>query len=82
MTYRVQLHTEALNQMGNLPESALTQLLRTMAHLADNPWDAIFADGSGKSAHRLSIFGEIGMVEFQLDEPNQVLWIHKVVWAG
>lgn len=43
MTFRAWLEPAAVQQVHNLPDEALTELVRLMARVCDDPYDAVLS---------------------------------------
>lgn len=81
MTYRVELHAAALAQLHGLPRIAFDALIARTVKLVDAPWDAapLYAD---EPAYRQTVFGDLGLLTFYVDDDRQILVIYNVTWAG
>lgn len=81
MTYRVEFHASALAQLAGLPPAAFDALVGRFSKLVDAPWDAK-ALYPNEPQFRQSIFGELGLASFYVDDESQLLRIFDVVWVG
>ncbi len=81
MSYRVEFHVSALVQLKGLPGEAFDALVKRAADLVDAPWDAqvLYPD---EPEFRQTLFGDFGVLFFQVDEEAELIRIFNVTWAG
>lgn len=71
--------------MKGLPESALDELVKIMAQICENPYDALTSLPSGNDiCRRWASFGpeDDGFVEFVIDETAHTVTIIDLSWVG
>ncbi len=84
MSYRPWLEDRALRQMGGLPAEALDLLARAMARICEDPYDRLFsvAVRDDDPRERMAEFGDLGFMEFEVDEAVGVVRVYALVWVG
>ena len=84
MSYRPWLEERALRQMGGLPDDALDLLARTLARICDDPYDRLFSRAvrDDDPRERMAELGDLGFVEFRVDEAAGLVRVMTLVWAG
>jgi hypothetical protein len=84
VSYRPWLEERALRQMGGLPPDALDVLVRTLARICDDPYDRLFSRAvrDEDPRERMAELGDLGFVEFRVDEDARLVRVLTLVWAG
>ena len=84
MSYRPWLEERALRQMGGLPPEAFDVLTRTLARICEDPYDRLFsmAVRDDDPRERMAELGDLGFVEFRVDEAAGLVRVLTLVWAG
>lgn len=85
MTFRAWLEEAAVRQVHGLPGKALDDLVRLMARICDDPYDAVLSlpVRPGDPAERMAeIAGGLGFVEFRIDEQAHLVRIYALAWIG
>jgi hypothetical protein len=84
VSYRLWLEERALRQMGNLPAEALDVLVRALVRICEDPYDRLFsmAVRAGDPQERMAELGDLGFIEFSVDEAAGLVRVLTVVWAG
>ncbi len=84
MTYRPWLEDRALRQIGGLPAEALDLLARAMARICADPYDRLFsvAVRDDDPRERMAEFGDLGFMEFEVDEAAGLVRVYTLVWVG
>ena len=84
MSYRPWLEERALRQMGGLPDEALTVLVRTLARICEDPYDRLFSRAvrDDDPRERMAELGDLGFIEFRVDEAAELVRVLTLVWAG
>lgn len=84
MTYRAWLAPVAVQQVHGLPPEVLDGLVRLLARVCDDPFDAVSSAQArpGDPARRVAELGESGFVEFLVDEGAGVVRVYAVAWIG
>ncbi|HYX62276.1 MAG TPA: hypothetical protein VE888_25040 [Streptosporangiaceae bacterium] len=84
MSYRPWLEERALRQMGNLPAEALDALVRALVRICEDPYDRLFSMPVrvDDPQERMAELGDLGFIEFSVDEPAGLVRVLTVVWAG
>ena len=84
MSYRPWLEDRALRQMGGLPAAALDLLVRAMARICEDPYDRLFsvAVRDDDPRARMAEFGDLGFMEFEVDEAVGLVRVYALVWVG
>jgi hypothetical protein len=70
--------------MGGLPAEALDLLTRATARICADPYDRLLsvAVSDGNPRERMAEFGDLGFIEFTVDEAAQLIRIYALVWVG
>ena len=84
MSYRPWLEERALRQMRGLPDDALDLLTRTLARICEDPYDRLFSRAvrDDDPRERMAELGDLGFVEFRVDEAAGLVRVLTLVWAG
>ena len=84
MTYRPHLELSVLHQMPGLPDDAFDLLVRTLARICDDPYDRLFSRAVREDdpRERMAELGDLGFVEFRVDEAAGLVRVLTLVWAG
>ena len=84
MSYRPWLEKQALRQMGGLPTEALDLLARAIAGICEDPYDRLLsvAVSDDNPRERMAEYGDLGFVEFEVDEAAGLIRIYALVWVG
>ena len=84
MSYRPWLEERALRQMGGLPAEALDVLVRVLARICEDPYDRLFSRAvrDDDPRERMAELGDLGFVEFRVDEAAGLVRVLTLVWAG
>ena len=84
MSYRPWLEERALRQMGGLPPEALDVLVRALARICEDPYDRLFSRAvrNDDPRERMAELGDLGFVEFRVDEAAGLVRVQTLVWAG
>jgi hypothetical protein len=84
VSYRPWLEERALRQMGGLPDDVFDLLARTLAHICQDPCDRLFSRAVRDSdpRERMAELGDLGFVEFRVDEAAGLVRVLTLVWAG
>ena len=84
MSYRPWLEDQALRQMGGLPAEALDLLAQAMARICEDPHDRLFsvAVRDEDPQARMAEFGDLGFMEFEVDEAAGLIHVYTLVWLG
>jgi hypothetical protein len=84
VSYRPWLEKQALQQMSGLPAEALDLLVRATARICADPYDRLLsvAVSDDNPQERMAEFGDLGFIEFKVDEAAQLIRIYAVVWVG
>ena len=84
MSYRPWLEDGALRQMGGLSAEALDLLARALARICEDPYDRLFSvailDDDPRA--RMAEFGDLGFMEFEVDEAVGLIHVYTLVWLG
>ena len=70
--------------MGGLPPEAFDVLTRTLARICEDPYDRLFsmAVRDDDPQERMAELGDLGFVEFRVDEAAGLVRVLTLVWAG
>jgi hypothetical protein len=70
--------------MGNLPAEALDALVRALVRICEDPYDRLFSMPVrvDDPQERMAELGDLGFIEFSVDEPAGLVRVLTVVWAG
>ena len=83
MTYRVEFQPPALRQLNGFPDGALDALISAMVDVTQYPDDPLrTVPVPSQPGRRQAVFGDIGLVTYQIDEARQVVAVTDVTWAG
>lgn len=82
MAYRVVPSPRARAQLGGFPPLAFDALIDTLADVATNPYDPLRTFPAEREQERWAIFGEMGFVQFHIDDVAEVVTIVDITWAG
>jgi hypothetical protein len=84
VSYRPWLEDQALRQMGGLPAEALDLLARAMARICEDPYDRLFSVAVRDDAprERMAEFGDLGFMEFEVDEAAGLVRVYTLLWVG
>jgi hypothetical protein len=84
VSYRPWLEERALRQMGGLPDEALDVLVRALARICEDPYDRLFSRAvrDDDPRERMAELGDLGFVEFRVDEAAGLVRVLTLVWAG
>jgi hypothetical protein len=83
MTYQVEFEGGALVQLDGLPAAAFDALVKRIAALVREPWDADLVAAAGGPAHRQVTFGEdYGLLSFRVDDRAELISIFDIAWVG
>ena len=84
MSYRPWLEERALRQMGGLPAEAVDVLVRTLARICEDPYDRLFSRAvrTDDPRERMAELGDLGFVEFRVDEAAGLVRVLTLVWAA
>lgn len=78
MTYRVELSSRALGQLGGFPEAALGALVVTMADVTGYPDDPLRTFPTGDPHVRRAEFGDAGLVTYLIDDASATVTVVDV----
>jgi hypothetical protein len=83
VNYRPWLEESALRQMGRLPEEALVTLVRLMVRVCEDPYERLQSVAvTDDPCERMAELGELGFVEFRVDEAASLIRVYSLVWMG
>jgi hypothetical protein len=85
VTYRASIEPQAVRQVHALPGKAFDDLVRLLARICDDPYDAVLSapTGPGDPSERVAEFGGgRGFAEFRVDEPAGLVRVTAVAWVG
>ena len=82
MTYRAELSSRALGQLGGPPEAALDALVATMSEVIEYPDDPLRTFPAGDPFVRRAEFGGAGLVTYVIDDASATVTVVDVTWAG
>jgi hypothetical protein len=82
VAYRVVPGARARAQLGGLPRRAFDALIDTLADVATNPYDPLRTFPAEQAQERWAIFGQVGFVQFSIDDGAEVVTVVDVTWAG
>ena len=84
MSYRPWLADRALRRVGNLPAEALDVLVRALVRICEDSYDRLFsmAVRADDPQERMAELGDLGFIEFSVDEAAGLVRVLTVVWAG
>lgn len=83
MNWRPWLEDPVLRQMQELPSEAFDMLVRTLARICDDPYDAVFsAPAPPVPGRRVADLADFGFIEFIADEAEQLVRVYYLVWTG
>lgn len=84
MKYRPWLQEQALRQMNGLPAEALGLLVRALARICADPYDRLLsvAVSDDNPRQRMAEFGDLGFMEFEVDETAGLIRVFALIWTG
>jgi hypothetical protein len=85
VTYRASIEPHAVRQVHGIPGEALDELVRVLARVCDDPWDAVLSApvAPGDPSERIAeIGGGRGFVEFRVDEQAGLVRVSALAWTG
>lgn len=83
MSYRPWLDGQALRQMRGLPDAALDALTRLVARICEDPYERLCSTATAGDPHeRMAELGDVGWIEFEVDEQSGLIRIYALVWVG
>ncbi len=85
MTFRAWLEENAVRQVHGLPDEALNELVRLMARICDDPYDAVLSVPvrPGDLSERMAEIADgRGFIEFRVDEQAALVRIYALAWIG
>ncbi len=70
--------------MGGLPAEGLDVLARAMARICEDPYDRLFsmAVADDDPRERMAELGDLGFMEFEVDEAAGLVRVYTLVWLG
>jgi hypothetical protein len=85
VTYRASIEPDAVRQIHGIPDEALNELVRLMARVCEDPYDAVLSlpVRPGDLSERMAeIAGGRGFVEFRVDEQAGLVRVSALAWIG
>jgi hypothetical protein len=82
VTYRVELSSRALGQLGGLPETAFDALIVTMSEVIEYPDDPLRTFPTSDPYVRRAEFGDAGLVTYVIDDAATTVTIVDVTCIG
>ena len=84
MSYRPWLEEMALRQMGGLPSEVFDVLTRAMVRICEDPYDRVLSMPVREDdpCERMAELGDLGFVEFRVDEAARLVRVYALVWIG
>lgn len=85
MTFRAWLEPAAVRQVHDLPDEALNELVRLMARICGDPYDAMLSlpVRPGDLSERMADIADgRGFIEFRVDEQASLVRIYALAWIG
>jgi len=82
VTYRVELSSRVLGQLGGLPEAALDTLVVTMAEVIEYPDDPLRTFPTGDPYVRRAEFSDAGLVTYVISDAATTVTVVDVTWVG
>jgi hypothetical protein len=82
VTYRAQLSSRAIGQLGGFPEAALDALVITMSDMIDYPDDPLRTFPTSDPHLRRAQFGDAGLVTYHIDDASATVTVVDVTWTG
>lgn len=84
MSYRPWLEERALRQVGGLPPEGLDVLVRALARICEDPYNRLFSRAvrNDDPRERMAELGNLGFMEFRVDEAAGLVRVLTLVWAG
>jgi hypothetical protein len=82
LTYRVELSSRALGQVGGLLDAALDALVVTMSEVIEYPDDPLRTFPTRDPYVRRAEFGNVGLVTYVIDDASATVTVVDVTWTG
>jgi hypothetical protein len=85
VTFRAWVEENAVRQIHGVPDEALDELIRLMARICDDPYDAVLSlpVRPGDLSERMAEIADgRGFVEFRVDEQARLVRIYALAWIG
>jgi hypothetical protein len=82
VTYRVELSSRVLGQLGGLPEAALDALVVTMSDVIEYPDDPLRTFPASDPYVRRAEFGNAGLATYVIDDASTTVTVVDVTWTG
>ena len=85
MTYRASIEPHAVRQVHGIPSEALDELVRLLARVCDDPYDAVLSApvAPGDLSERIAELGRgRGFIEFRVDEEAALVRVSALAWIG
>jgi len=84
VSYRPWLEEMALRQMGGLPSEVLDVLTRAMVRICEDPYDRVLSMPVREDdpCERMAELGDLGFIEFRVDEAARLVRVYALVWIG
>jgi hypothetical protein len=85
VTFRAWIEENAVRQIHDVPDEALDDLVRLMARVCDDPYDAVLSlpVRPGDASERMAEIADgRGFVEFRVDEQARLVRIYALAWIG
>jgi hypothetical protein len=70
--------------MSGLPDEALDLLVRALARICADPYDRLLsvAVSDDNPRERMAEYGDLGFMEFEVDETAGLIRVFALVWTG
>jgi hypothetical protein len=70
--------------MSGLPAEALDPLVRALARICADPYDRLLsvAVSDDNPRQRMAEYGDLGFMEFEVDETAGLIRVFALVWTG
>ncbi len=84
MTYRAWIEPDAVRQVHGIPDDVFTELVRLLARVCDDPYDAVLsaARPGGPSRRGAALGGGRGLVEVGVAGGAGVVGVSALAWIG
>jgi hypothetical protein len=85
VTYRASIEPDAVRQVHGIPGDVLDELVRLLARICDDPYDAVLSVPAlpGDMSERMAVLGGgRGFVEFRVDEEAGLVRVSALAWTG
>jgi hypothetical protein len=82
VTYGFRFEPAVLRQLSGFPADALDSLISVTADVTEYPDDPLRTYLGRSPGERQAVFGDVGLLTYEIDEAGKLIVVMDITWAG